>query len=71
MQITIDNAIETTDYSVVNKPVRMVDIHYHTDAGYRGVYKIPKSEFDPKTIGAKLKADSEALSLAIGSTIHL
>jgi len=71
MQIVIDNTVESTDYSIPNKPVRMVTIHYHTDTGYKGAKLLPKDQVDPKTIGEILKRDAETVSGLIGTTLNL
>ncbi len=71
MKITIDNVIESTDYSVLNKPVRMLDVHYTTETGYKGAKKMKKDDFDPKTIGQVLKADADHVSSMIGKDIEV
>ncbi len=69
MQITIDNIVTSTDFSASNRPVEMLTIYYHTGNGYKSSMKIAKSDYDPATIGQKLKEHCGSICSDIGKTI--
>lgn len=71
MIVTIDLGVPFDDYSTPGKVVPWVDVFYHTDAGYKGKLRIPRAEFDPKTIHAKCADDARAINNTIGTTVEV
>jgi len=52
MSVKIENIVETTDFRAPNRRVAMLDVHYVTDKGYRGVVVLEKAGATPESITA-------------------
>ena len=68
MSNKIENIVGYTEFRLPNQRVEMLEVHYLTPKGYRGVVRTEKTGSTVKSISAAVDADALVPDSLIGTT---